>query len=229
MYEKNRISKLLALALIFQGVFAMLSEAVFFSPLEVKGDIKATMANIASDTWRINANIMGQLLTALGIAFLGVMFYITLKKTSKSLALTALTFYVIEAAILAYSRVESFELLRISREYLAQGQPEYLLTMGKMALEKVQYAYIIHMLPFCLGAVLFYSLLFKSKIMPRAISIWGVVSVIGCLIGTSLLIFGQEAPIAWYALYIPFEYFIAVWILVKGFRVEERGEGHIVY
>ena len=74
------------------------------------------------------------LLTALGIVFLGAMLFLTLRKQNEKMALTALGVYILEAALLAVSRAEAFSLLRISQEYAAAASPA-LQAMGQVAFE----------------------------------------------------------------------------------------------
>jgi hypothetical protein len=74
----------------------------------------------------------------------------------------------------------------------------------------------LHMLAFILGGVLFYYLLDKARIVPRVLSLWGLITVLVFLIGTPLTIMGYEVPMALYLPYIPFELVIGLWILIKG-------------
>ena len=74
------------------------------------------------------------------------------------------------------------------------------------------------MLAFCLGAMLFYYLLYKSGIIPRALSLWGLITVPLALTGTLFAIFGYEVPFFVYLPYAPFEFVIGVWILAKSIR-----------
>jgi hypothetical protein len=76
----------------------------------------------------------------------------------------------------------------------------------------------LHMLVFCLGAILFYYLLFKARVVPRWLSLWGLVALIPMLIGTMTQIFGHTIPFIFYLPYVPFELFIGIWILVKGLK-----------
>lgn len=135
------------------------------------------------------------------------------------MALTALGFYLLEAALLAVSRIEAFSLLRISQEYVTTGQPAYLLTIGILAYESMDFVgNTLHMLAFCLGAFLFYFLLYKSRVVPRWMSLWGQITVFPMLIGTITQIFGFTIPFIFYVPYVPFEFVIGIWILVKGIK-----------
>jgi hypothetical protein len=77
------------------------------------------------------------------------------------------------------------------------------------------------MLAFCLGAILFYYLLDKSRIVPRVLSLWGLITVFPCLVGTLSALFGYKLPFFVYLPYAPFEFVIGVWILVKGIKIPE--------
>jgi len=134
------------------------------------------------------------------------------------MALVALGFYILEAALLAVSRTEAFTLLLISQEYAAAANPA-LQTMGQLAYESMDYVgNTLHMLAFCLGGILFYFLLYKSRVVPAALSLWGLIATFPMLIGTVTQIFGYTIPFIFYVPYVPFELVIAIWILVKGIK-----------
>jgi hypothetical protein len=157
------------------------------------------------------------MLTALGVIFLGAMLYLTLRKHGEKAALVALGFYLLEAALLAVSQAQAFTLLRLSQEYAAAGQPEALLSLGKLAFETMTFTgSTLHMLAFCSGAILFYTLLDRSRIVPRWLSLWGLITVFPMLLGTLTQFFGVTLPFFLYVPYVPFELVIAIWLLVRG-------------
>ncbi len=82
--------------------------------------------------------------------------------------------------------------------------------------------YNIHTYIFILSAILFYILLFKTSVIPRFISIWGVIACILLLIGNLLDLTGITVPAALLALFygpiILNEIFISIWLFVKGFK-----------
>jgi hypothetical protein len=183
----------------------------------VSDDIGATMVKLGTNPSLMKVGILLDILTALGIIFLGAMLFLSLRKQNEKMALTALGFYILEAALLAASRSEAFSLLRISQEYAAAGQPAYLETMASLALESMDFVgSTLHMLAFCLGGLLFYYLLYRSSLVPRVLSLWGLITALPLLVGTVTQIFGYTLPIYLYVPYVPFEFVIGVWILVKG-------------
>jgi hypothetical protein len=62
------------------------------------------------------------------------------------------------------------------------------------------------------------NLLDKARIVPRWLSLWGLITVSFLLIWTLLAILGYEVPFILYLPYVPFEFVIGVWILVKGIK-----------
>ena len=80
--------------------------------------------------------------------------------------------------------------------------------------------YMVHTYIFILSALLFYYLLYRSKLIPRFISVWGVIAIILLLMVNLLEITGYSHPMLIY-LYLPIvsnEVFLAVWLMVKGFN-----------
>ena len=219
MNSANKTSRVLGVAFLLQFITSF-SSGVFLKPVWfVEEDIGATLVKIAQNPWLMRTSILLDMLTALGVVFLGAVLFVTVRKQNEKIALTALGFYVLEGALHAASKLDAFSLLRISQEYVASGDPAYLQTMGNLALESMDFVgSILMMLAFCLGAILFYTLLDKTRVVPRWLSLWGLITVFPCLIGTLFAIFGYALPFAIYLPYVPFEFVIGVWILVKGIR-----------
>jgi len=85
-----------------------------------------------------------------------------------------------------------------------------------MLLKSLDSAYKLMMLPFCVGAIIFYYLLYRSRLVPAALSLWGLMAVFPVLLGTVLTILGFQPSLFLYLPYIPFEFVIGIWILIKG-------------
>jgi hypothetical protein len=218
MYSINKTSRVLGAAFLLQAITSLTSGMILKLALVVPGNISESMINIANNAWLMRANILGEMITALGIIFLGAILFVTLRKQNENMALVALGFYILEAALLAVSRIPGISLLRISQEYVTAGHSAILQTIGNLAFESMDFGYTLLMLPFCLGAILFYYLLYKSGIVPRVLSLWGLITVFPLLIGTLSAIFGYKLPFAVYLPYVPFEFVIGAWILVKGIK-----------
>ncbi len=219
MNSTGKTHRALGFAFLFQAVASLVSGAFLRDPLIVTDDVAATLTKIADHTAQMRAAMLGDTLTALGIVYLGVYLFVLLRQHNEIMARTALGFYIVEAAILVISRLDGFALLSISEQYAAAtGQPDYLLASGQTALDTLDFGFTLHMIVFCLGAPLFYYLIIKAGILPRALAWWGLVTIFPMLFAMILVLFDYDAVIALFLPYAPFEFVTGVWILVRGLR-----------
>ncbi len=93
------------------------------------------------------------------------------------------------------------------------------LLLGIRDLINVSHAYF-----FIAASMLLYYLLYQSKIIPRFISIWGVVALISLLIGNLLEVMGNTNPMIklFYPLIMLNEIFLAIWLISRGFRISTK-------
>ena len=223
MNSVKKTSIVLGITFLLELITNIVNGMVLRPTLITTGNITESMTNIASNVWLMNTYILVDMITALEIVFLGAVLFIVLKKKNEIIALVALGFFVISAALLAVSRMETFYLLRISQEYIVAGQPDYLQMLGNLSVESMDFAgSALHTLVFSIGAILFYYLFYKSRAVPRILSLWGLITVPFVLIGTLSKVLGYEVPFFVYLvlLYVPFEFVIGIWLLVKGINKE---------
>lgn len=85
--------------------------------------------------------------------------------------------------------------------------------------------YAIHVYAFSISAFLFYVLLQKTQLIPKFISIWGMVASVLVLVANIYTQLGFELPmlgtIIGYAPIILNEVFLAIWFMVKGFNTRK--------
>jgi hypothetical protein len=215
MTTNKNTPRFLGAAFLFQAIAAVVW-TVLLDPLIVSGDIIASMTNISDNALQMRASIVGTMFTAIGVAILGVLLYIILKKQNKVIAHVALALYLLEVAILAVSRIPAFALLLVSQESATAGHPDYLQTLGNLFYEASVFGDWLHMLPFAVGATLFYYLFFESRTIPRPLSIFGLIAASLALIATPLVLLGYDVPILVVALNFPFEVGVGLWLVVKG-------------
>lgn len=215
--DKN-IPWLLGAAFLFQAVGAAISDLILLDPLIVSGNITDTMTNISNNALQMQAYIVGKMFTAIGIVILGVLLFVTLKKQNKIIALVALGLYLIEVAILTASKIMAFSLLRVSQESVIAGHPAYLQTLGDLFYESTEFGDWLSILPFALGAILFYYLFYKSGFIPRALSLFGLIAASLAFIGMLFYLLGYDVPMVVFLPNLPFELTIGVWLMVRGIR-----------
>jgi Domain of unknown function (DUF4386) len=78
----------------------------------------------------------------------------------------------------------------------------------------------IHIYFFISGALFFYILFYRTQVIPRFISIWGILATIILFVITIIKLFGVNSTIL-NALLLPMilnELFLAFWLIIKGFN-----------
>lgn len=218
MNSDKNTPRLLGAAFLLQAVASLVASLILLEPLIVSGNIIDSMTNIANNALQIRASIVVEMLTVIGIIMIGVLMYVILKKQDMKIAIVAMGLYLVEAAILAVSRIATFALLLVSQESVIAGHPAYLQTLGSMFYESQQFGYDLHMLVFALGATLFYYVFYKSGYIPKVLNLLGLIAAPLALIGMPFVLFGYDVPIVIFILNLPFELGIGVWLMVKGIR-----------
>src|SRR4028119_1811107 len=90
-------------------------------------------------------------------------------------------------------------------------------TMAILLREANYYSYNIGMAIWSLGGLMFCSILYRYKLIPRLVSVWGVVGYIVFLSGCILAIFGLDFGLIHTAPGALFEAFLSLWLIAKGF------------
>jgi len=215
-----RTPRCLGAAFVFQ--FATSLTAGMLSMSILAGSITEVLTNISSNPGQMRTTIVLELLTSVGIIVMTSLLYVVLRDQNRAVALVALGLWMAEAVMLAVKTLGLYALVALSVGYVDAGSPASSYeTLGSLSLGVSQHAGDIGMLFFCLGALLWYPLLFQSRIVPRLLSLWGMVAVPLVVVATVLLVWdrGLDPSFALYALYVPFELVLGLWLLIKGATV----------
>lgn len=187
------------------------------------GSMSDTLVNISENVSRMRISTLIALINSLAIVALGVLFYITLNETNKTMALIALGCFFAEGITLSVSKIGAYALIPLSQQYAAAGslEPSYFETFADFLYNGIdRRGYDIHMLFFCAGGILWYYLLYVSGSIPQLLSGWGLAAI--CLLTIPIiptLLDREYLPTTILALpYAPFEPVLGIWLLIKGFN-----------
>jgi hypothetical protein len=85
-----------------------------------------------------------------------------------------------------------------------------------------EWAWVFYVLIFGFGALIFYSVLYQSKLLPRWISVWGLIAIVMMMTSALLAMFGVDLPDALFGLLVISiavqEMVMALWLIAKGFN-----------
>jgi len=150
-----------------------------------------------------------------------------LKKHNEVLALGYLVFRgALETVTYIATVICWLFLILISHEYAAAGASniDYVQTLGALFLEGGDSVSNILVIVFSLDALMLYTLLYQSKLIPRWISVWGFIAILLHFSTAFLILFhlvdsGMSATVAIINLPIFLqEMVMAVWMIAKGFN-----------
>jgi len=214
--------RLLGIAQLFVFGASLLSEQLQKSVLGT-GSISEMLVNTAKKSNLIWISSLIALFNCLGIIILGVLFFVVLNGQNRIIALVALGCFVVEAITLAVSKIGTYGLIPLSQDFVSAGAPDstYHLSLGEFMYNSVdRKGYDIHMLFFCIGAFLWYYLLYLSSIVPPFLSIWGMIAISLLTIPVLIALLGREfLPATILALpYAPYELVLGIWLIVISFK-----------
>lgn len=132
-------------------------------------------------------------------------------------AFVAQGMWLAEAVLIAMSGLGLYVLASLGAQAPSGGPAAASLkAAGMLAFSLYQNAYSASMLFFCLGAVLWYSLLYRSQLVPRWLAGWGFVAVLPLLVSTLLTLWDRSLSLGILPglPYAPFELFVGVWLIV---------------
>lgn len=186
------------------------------------GSISDILVSISNNVTLMRISILVDLVTSLGVIVLTSLLYVVVHQQSKVIALVALGWWLAEALSLALSKTAAFGLIALSREFVQAGTPDpsYHQALGRFLYDSMVLlqGQTIHMLFYSAGGILWYYLFYRSRAVPRAISLFGLAAASAGLVGIVLQLLGYEVPIFVYIPLLPFELSIGVWLLFRGIK-----------
>jgi hypothetical protein len=159
------------------------------------GSIAVILANISRNLTQMRISSLVALGQTLAILVMGVLYYVLFCKQYQPIALVALGCFLIAAIALVVGKIGASALVPLSHEFVSAGSSETasLQTLGDFLYYGVdRRGSEIHMLFLSLGFLLTNYLFFTSRIIPRAISIWGLAAICLLMIPTLLTLYDRE-------------------------------------
>ncbi len=165
--------------------------------------------------------IMGVACAGIGLAL-----YPILKKYNEGLAIGSAGFRVIEGVLDVVGALFYVVLLALSQEFVKAGAPassyfqtaDVLINAGTSWLRDAAM-----LLTFGIGALMYYVVFYQYRLVPRWLTVWGLVGIILTIISALLVMFHFLPPFGTIQVILnlpilPQELVLAVWLIVKGFN-----------
>ena len=160
-------------------------------------------------------------LCASGIA---ISLYPVLKKYNPVLALGAVGFRISEGVLRIVSVCALLSIITLSQLFVKAGAPDqpYFQTLYSLLYAGFRWVGNVgSLLAFSVGCSLYYIVFYRTKLISRWISVWGLVFGISGIISCALVSIGLFAPMGTEQVImiipmLPQEIVLAVWLIVKG-------------
>jgi len=180
------------------------------------------LGRLSADPERVAAGALLLLVAAFACAGIALAMYPVVKRTDTGLALGSVVFRTLEAVMYMIAVVCLLSLSTLGQASVAAGAADQtaLGAIGGLLLSLREHAALAGVFAFCLGAFLYYTAFFRSRLIPRWLSGWGIVAI-GLLAAASVLALFAGRPVTDYVpMALPIflqEMILAVWLIARGF------------
>ena len=160
-------------------------------------------------------------------AAIALALYPVLRKFSEGWAIGSVGFRLIEGMFYGVSTLCLLTMFALSRQAAAAGgqAASYAQTLGHVLLAAKDLAgFVLAVMAFCIGAGSYYYVFYRSNLIPRWLSAWGLIALVLLFSAVMITLFDGEpysvsGGLIFLALPIALqEMVLAVWLIAKGFN-----------
>ena len=222
MTKMRRTAIIVGVLFIIATLFYIVGDAISGSVLSSPDYLETAYPGRAT----ILTGVLIGLIAALAIALIPVYMYSLLKEYNQSFALGYVVFRAMEALLIVIALVGPVVLVDLSEAYLsgARGSGESLYRIGATILSLSEWSFTFSITVFGLGALMFYWVLYSSRLVPRFLSLWGFLGAAWMVVGIFLGLFDANplpqpyAELVFTTAIAVNEMVLAVWLIAKGFN-----------
>lgn len=209
------VGALFLIAMVTSLVGAGLIEAALTGP--------DYLADMATNEGSLTAGVVLELINGICVVGIAFMMFPILRRLNEGLALGYAAFRLIEAVIIIAAVISPLALVALGQEFAAAGPAEaasFQAVAGSLVAIRSHLAGQLLGIFFSLAALIFYALVYQSALVPRFLSVWGLIAAFLILVwnGLELLGFSISAGIVFGLPIILNEIVLGIWLIAKGFN-----------
>jgi hypothetical protein len=218
-YRNNAISA---------GVLFIVATVVSILSLPLMGPVNATnyLVDVSTNANQVATAALLLIIGGAAAPGIAISLYPVLRKYNAGLALGSVCFRVIEGVFYIAAPIGLLLLITLSQEFVKAGAPDssYFQTLGVLVVAGFRWVGNVGAtLAFSIGCLLYYIIFYRTKLVPRWLSGWGLVAGVLTMLSCLLVMFGLIAPFSTEQIVLaipmlPQEMVLAVWLIVKGFN-----------
>ncbi len=184
------------------------------------------LAQLAANSDRVVLAALIEFVWAATGAGIAIGLYPVLRKYNRSLAVASVAGRTVEGMLVLIATTSLLVLLTVGEQSVAAGPAAASSSqvVGDTLLAVRDWVVgFLALLPFALGTSMYYYLLYRSRLVPRWLSGWGLIGAGLCLVATVYAGFAQEFGLTTVntLLNIPIglqEMVLAIWLIARGFN-----------
>ncbi len=215
---------IIGILFLIQFIIGVLLNQFLIGPITFSSDY---LTNVSTHSTQLTIGGGISILSGIISVLIAVKLLPLFKPYNSTLAFLYFGFSIVNFTIILIDLIGIFSLLSVSQEYVQSNAIDTSNNLKNLG--TVFYAirgwthYLVLLIS---GATLFalYSAFFHSKLLPRFISIWGLVSVLLMIVALILSIFSMITFDTEMMLFIPLalnQLFLIFWLFIKGFPILE--------
>jgi len=219
MSTENKIAKAVGALFIITMILGMI-DAYTVAPI-----LNKSIADYYSNESQFYIGAFSILSMSLGVVGIAILLYPVLEKHNRIIAITYVCSRVMECLLLFIGVIVYFLLLNLSQEFIKAGSPEssYFQTLANIAVEVRYSGYHVAMIILTIPSIMLCYLLSKTRLIPRIISVVGIIGYTSVLVSAPLDLLGIiDTTRTGGVLYVPGALFelllLPIWLFVKGFN-----------
>jgi hypothetical protein len=222
MNTHRKTAIVVGILFIIATAFLFIGEA-FYGPILDSADY---LVEAYPERGTITLGILLEFSCIIAIPLIAVFMFPVLRKYNEALAIGYVGFRFFEAVLFFGVDLKKLSLIDVSKGYLADGGSgaTFFENLGSSIQAENTWAFSIYVLVFAIGALIFYWALYESKLVPRFLSIWGIIAAVMILMGTvmSMVEVGTGISDEVFQLVVAApiavnEMVLAIWLIAKGF------------
>lgn len=217
MQEYKGSAKIIGVLFIIASVTAIVGGSLVALPLEEPNYLK----DVAGKDAQIITGVLLLVVQAIAVIGIAVVFFPILRRRNEGLALGFVGARTVEGILVLVGALSALMVVSLSKGYGESLVPG-IEALGDTLVAAYEWAYWLGpMLFFSVSALILYALLYRAKLVPAWLSIWGLIGGALLLVRTVLEMYGVEfSAVMQGALAAPIginEMVLAFWLIVKGF------------
>ncbi len=176
---------------------------------------------VAANSSRITGGSFLILLMGISLVAMTVFLYPIFRKDSKELATGMLLFRgALEGTYYFVSTMGFLTLVLLGNEYVATGADSTALqSMGNVFYQLQSLIGPVGAIIFLIGATCLYISFYRTRLIPRWLSVWGLIGVVPYMAYALMHFFHMDNSVGFYLQMVlaPQEIVMALWLIIKGF------------